>query len=197
MAAPLPSLPPAVPRKGNRLSRWLGRSLLGAMGWRIQGELPNHPKLVVAVGPHTSNWDFVIAMGVVLALGVRVNYLMKKEAFLWPLAGLFRWLGGIPIDRSNASNTVDQIVGHYRNSPHLWLAITPEGTRRRVEQWRTGFLRIAAGAEVPVLVAAWDYSQKAFVLDRLWCTTGDCPADAEAIRTHVRANYRGRHPELQ
>lgn len=193
----LPSLPPSAPRKGNRFSRWLGRRILAAMGWRLEGELPDHPQLVVAVGPHTSNWDFVVAMGVVLALGVRVNYLMKREAFFWPLGRLFRWLGGIPLDRRYTTDTVPQIVDHYRRSHGLWLAITPEGTRSKVGHWKTGFLRIASEAEVPVLVAAWDYSRRAFVLDSLWSTTGDHIADAEAIRRHVCTSYQGRYPELQ
>lgn len=193
----LPRLPPSAPRKGNRFSRWLGRSILAAMGWRLQGELPDRSHLVVAVGPHTSNWDFVIAMGVILALGVRVNYLMKREAFFWPFAGLFRWLGGIPLDRRSTTDTVPQIVDHYRQSPGLWLAITPEGTRAKVRYWKTGFLRIASEADAAVLVAAWDYSRKMFVLDQLWPLTGDHVVDAEAIRHHVCDRYRGKYPELQ
>jgi 1-acyl-sn-glycerol-3-phosphate acyltransferase len=193
----LPSLPPSAPRKGNRFSRWLGRQILAAMGWRLKGELPDHPQLVVAVGPHTSNWDFVVAMGVILALGVRVHYLMKREAFFWPLGRLFRWLGGIPLDRRRTTDTVPQIVEHYRQSGELWLAITPEGTRAKVGHWKTGFLRIANEAKVPVLVAAWDYPRRVFVLDSLWSTTGDHVADAEAIRHHVCASYQGRYPELQ
>ncbi|MBC6907054.1 acyltransferase [Saccharophagus sp. K07] len=192
-----PSLPPRVPRKGNRFSRWLGRQALRLLGWRVQGELPNHPRLVIAVGPHTSNWDFVIAVAVILALGVRVNFLMKREAFVWPLAGFFRWVGGIPLDRSSTSDTVQQIVQQYERSEHLWLAITPEGTRRKVEYWKTGFLRIADNAEVPVLVAAWDYSRKVFVIDTVWSTSGNYQADAHAIRQYVRTTYRGRYPEWQ
>lgn len=197
MIALLPSLPRSAPRKGNRFSRWLGRRILVAMGWRVEGDLPDHPHLVVAVGPHTSNWDFVVAMGVILALGVRVNYLMKREAFFWPVGGVFRWLGGIPLDRRSTGDTVPQIVDHYRQSSGLWLAITPEGTRAKVAYWKTGFLRIAREADVPVLVAAWDYSRKVFVLDRLWPTTGDHVADAEAIRRHICARYTGCYPELQ
>lgn len=193
----LVSLPPSVPRKGSRFSRWLGRQWLAAMGWQVEGELPDRPQLVVAVGPHTSNWDFVVAMAVILALGVRVNYLMKREAFIWPFARLFRWFGGIPLDRRSTSDTVPQIVGHYAQSPRLWLAIAPEGTRAKVDYWKTGFLRIAQEAQVPVLIAGWDYSRKTFVIDRLWPVTGDHVADAAAIRHHVRASMRARYPQQQ
>jgi 1-acyl-sn-glycerol-3-phosphate acyltransferase len=197
MKESLLALPPSAPQKGNRFSRWLGRRILAAMRWRLEGELPDHPQLVVAVGPHTSNWDFIVAMGVILALGVRVNYLMKREAFFWPLGGLFRWCGGLPLDRRRTSDIVPAIVDHYRQSPALWLAITPEGTRAKVGYWKTGFLRIASEAKVPVLVAAWDYPRRTFVLDRLWSTTEDHVADAAAIRRHVCASYQGRYPELQ
>lgn len=197
MSGSLPSMPPSVPRHGNRLSRWFGRRILALMGWRVEGDLPDEPQLIIAVGPHTSNWDFVIAMGVILALGVRVNYLMKREAFFWPFAGLFRMLGGIPLDRRRTADTVPQIVEHYRRNSALWLAITPEGTRAKVAYWKTGFLRIAADAGVPVLIAAWDYSRRTFVLDRIWPVTNDHVADAEAIRCHVCSVYRGRYPALQ
>jgi 1-acyl-sn-glycerol-3-phosphate acyltransferase len=197
MRVSTPPLPQAMPRQGNRFSRWLGRRILGVLGWRIRGDLPDEPQLIVAVGPHTSNWDFIIGIGVILALGVRVNYLMKREAFFWPFAGLFRCLGGIPLDRRNTADTVPQIVAHYRQNPALWLAITPEGTRAKVPYWKTGFLRIAADAGVPVLIAAWDYSHRTFVLDRVWSVTDDHAADAEAIRRHVCGSYQGRHPALQ
>lgn len=192
-----PRVPPALPLKGNAVSRWFGRQMLFLLGWRIEGDLPNHSKMVVAVGPHTSNWDFVIAMAVILALGVRVNYLMKKEAFVWPFARFFIGLGGVPLDRSSTANTVEQLVTHYHNADKLWVAITPDGTRKKVECWKTGFLRIAAGAQVPVLVAAWDYARKTFVIDGVWPTTLDHVADAAAIRRHVCARFQGRHPDKQ
>lgn len=194
---PVPALPPSLPRLGNRFSRWLGRRLLRLFGWRIEGELPDQPKMVVAAAPHTSNWDFIIAMMVILALGIRVNYLMKKEAFVWPFARLFVWLGGVPLDRNACTNTVEQMVAHYRKADKLWVVITPDGTRKRVDCWRTGFLHIAAGARVPVLVTAWDYSRKRFVIDRIWPLTQDPVADAAAVRDHVCRHYCGRHPQNQ
>jgi 1-acyl-sn-glycerol-3-phosphate acyltransferase len=193
----VPELPPALPRKGNVFSRCLGRCLLRMLGWRIEGELPNQPKMVVAVGLHTSNWDFLVAMAVILALGIRVNYLMKKEAFIWPFTRIFVWLGGVPLDRRSTANTVEQLVIHYRQADKLWVVITPDGTRKKVESWKTGFLRIAAGAEVPVLVTAWDYSRKVFVIDRVWATTQDHAADAAKVRNYLCGHFCGRHPQNQ
>lgn len=193
----IPELPPELPRKGNGLSRWVGRRLLRLLGWRIEGALPNCPRMVVAAGPHTSNWDFIIAMAVILALGIRVNYLMKKEAFIWPLSHVYVWLGGVPLDRRAKANTVEQMVSHYRRADKLWVVITPDGTRRKVDSWRTGFLHIAASAEVPVLVTAWDYARKVFVIDRVWPTTSDPVADAASVRHYVCSRFRGRHPQNQ
>lgn len=193
----VPELPASLPAKKNRLSRWLGRRLLAAIGWRVSGSFPVEPKVMVALGPHTSNWDFVVAMAALMASGIDVHYLMKKEAFIWPLAPFFRWLGGVPLDRNSSANTVDQIVAQYRNSDQLWVAIAPEGTRRKVAHLKTGFLRIAEQAQVPVLIVAWNYANKEFVLDKLWVTTGDHVADAKAIMQYMHTHFQGRHPERQ
>lgn len=186
-----------MPRAGGSLRRWLGRQLLRLYGWRLEGEFPDHPKLVIAAAPHTSNWDFVLAMFLVMALGVRVSYLMKKEAFVWPLRGLFLRLGGIPIDRKATTDTVDQIAGWYRDHDKVWVVITPEGTRSRVKKWKTGFLRIAERAQVPVCLVAWDYPSKRMHIGPCWETTGDHPQDAENIREFLTTRYQGRHPHNQ
>ena len=84
-------LPPNAPHKGNRITRAIGRGLMRLLGWKMDGQLPNCPKLIIAAAPHTSNWDFIIAMLGVLSVGLKASYLMKKEAFFWPLSGLFKW----------------------------------------------------------------------------------------------------------
>ena len=147
-------MPPLVPVAGNRFTRWLGRKLLALLGWKVRGELPNEPKIVVAAAPHTSNWDFVVAMLAIMALGIRVSYLMKKEAFFWPFGKLFMWLGGIPLDRRATEDTVQQIISWYDTHDQVWVVITPEGTRAKVDKWKTGFLRVVDGAKVPLLIVA-------------------------------------------
>lgn len=167
------------------------------LGWTFKGELPNHPQLVICAAPHTSNWDFIIAMVAALALGVKFSFLMKKEAFVWPFKNLFMAMGGIPLDRGSSANTVDQIAEWYRTHEQVWLAITPEGTRAKVGRWKTGFLRIAHESEVPVLLVAWHYPEKAIYLDKLWYTTGDHGKDAEDIRAYMNARFVGAVPENQ
>ncbi len=192
-----PELPDAIPRKGNSVTRCLGRWLLRLLGWRVTGEFPRQKKLVIVVAPHTSNWDFITAMAGILAVGIRVNFLMKKEAFIWPLKPFFIWLGGIPIDRSATENTVEQIVSHYENHDALWLAIAPEGTRDKVDNWKTGCVRIAKSTDIPLLLVMWDYPEKRLVIDRIWPLSENAAEDMMAIRAYVRSHYLGRHPNKQ
>jgi 1-acyl-sn-glycerol-3-phosphate acyltransferase len=135
----------------------LARRLLGLVGWRVEGELPDCPKFVVIVAPHTSNWDFVIGILAMFATGLRANWLGKHTIFRFPLAPVLRWLGGEPIDRSTPHGTVRTAIDHFRTRPQWVLGLSPEGTRRRVDRWKTGFYRIAVGAGVPIVPVTMDY----------------------------------------
>lgn len=193
----MPPMPDLLPRKGNAFTRGLGRAVLRMLGWKVTGAFPAEPKLVVVAAPHTSNWDFIIGAAGIMAVGIRANFLMKKEVFIWPLSRFFSWLGAIPLDRSARENRVDQIAEIYRQRDKLWLGITPEGTRKKVDSWKTGFIHIAQKANVPVLLVAWDYSKKEFRLDRVWHCSGDVDADVKAIRDYARERFVGRHPSQQ
>lgn len=189
MGFTLPSVPDNAPTGGNGFTRWLGRTSLRLLGWRIEGALPDYRQLVLCGAPHTSNWDFILSIFTVLALGLRFSYVMKKEAFFWPMRGLFLKLGGIPLDRSSTTDVVEQIIRWYRSHDKVWLAITPEGTRSKVDKWKTGFLRIAYDVGAPVKLVSWDYSKKILYLDKMWQPTGDHVADAEMIRDYVQARF--------
>jgi len=133
----------------------------------------------------------------VMATGIRISYLMKKEAFIWPFGKLFMALGGIPLNRKAADDTVEQITQWYREHDKVWVVITPEGTRGKVERWKTGFLRLAERADVPVYLVAWDYPTKTIHIGKKWPRTGDHVRDAEGIRDYLCARYAGRYPENQ
>lgn len=167
------------------------------LGWRVKGDLPEQKKLIVMVAPHTSNWDFITAMAAISGAGVKWSYMMKKEAFIFPFKSLFIKLGGVPIDRSQTEGLVEQVADAFKRQDKLWLAMTPEGTRSKVSAYKTGFLRIAQLADVPILVVAWNYPTKEIVLDRIWNTTGDVAQDAADIRAYVNQHYIGRYPEKQ
>ena len=148
------------PRRGSRFSRALAHRLLGLFGWRVQGALPALPRFILIVAPHTSNWDFLIALLAKFATGLQASWLGKHSIFRFPLGPVLRWLGGEPVDRSAPHGVVDTAIEHFRTRPRWVLALSPEGTRRPVGHWKTGFHRIAVGAGVPIVPVWLDYRSR-------------------------------------
>ncbi len=187
------TLPERIPRRGSAFWRFAGRSVLRAFGWSVEGELPDLPKFVIAIAPHTSNWDFIMGASVMFALDLRLAFIGKHTLFVWPVAAPLRWMGGIPVDRSSASGVVAESVRAFRAAGERVLVIAPEGTRKRVERFRAGFLHIARGAGVPVVLAALDYGEKCVRLGPT-IQPGD---DVEADRVRIEAYFkpiRGKNP---
>lgn len=140
-----------------QLSAWL----LRLWGWKVTGQYPRHvPKLVLIVAPHTSNWDFVVGVLVKWAYRLRANYVGKHTLFKGPFGALFRWLGGIPVDRTRRSNFVAAMADVFRQRDYLHLVLAPEGTRKKVERFRTGFYHIARTATVPIALCKFDWGKK-------------------------------------
>ncbi len=188
-------IPDSLPRRGNRLTRAVGRLLLRLGGWRLTGEFPDAPKFVVAAAPHTSNWDGLWAIALFLATGVDFHWMAKKELFALPLLGrLFRWLGGVPVDRQAPRGLVEQVVDQFREREAFLLVITPEGTRRRVERWKTGFYRIAHAAQVPIVLGFVDYPRRLLGIGPTFVPTGEMDREIAAMRAFF-AQMTGRHPE--
>ena len=186
---------PNTPRMGNGLTRWIGDMILNSMGWTIHGELPNLEKAIIIGGPHTSNWDLFLAMGSMLSVGLKFSWMMKKEAFFWPLGGLWKAMGGIPIDRGADIDVIGQMKTAFAAKDKIWLGITPEGTRSKVERYKTGYLRIAKGVGVPLFIVGLDSVNKRVVLDRLWEPTGEIDAENAAIKNYIESHYVGINPE--
>lgn len=183
----VPAAPPNMPRvKPSRLARWCGRTLLRLCGWRIAGQLPDVSKLVMIVAPHTTNWDGLWGMAAKVACGFQVKVLGKAQLFWWPLGPVLRWLGGIPVDRANAGGVVPQAVDAIARAERIWFVITPEGTRKRVEHWKSGFYKIALAADVPILMAYFHYPEKVMGFGPLFHPTGNAEADMAAIRAWYR-----------
>ena len=179
----LPDLPPNMPRvKPNAFTRWFGRTVLRLGGWRVVGQIPDEPRLVVIAAPHSSNWDGFWGLAAKLAMGVEIRVLGKAQLFWWPLAPLLRSLGVIPLDRSSPQGTVGQAVELLRNTERMWYTIAPEGTRKPVKEWKGGFLKIARLAKEPIMAAYFHYPDKVIGLGPLFHTTGDDAADMAAIR---------------
>ena len=180
----VPPLPPSAPQvRPNRFTRWLGRTVLRLGGWRMLGELPDVPKLVLIAAPHSSNWDGVWGFAAKLALGLDARILGKDALFKVPgLGPLLRRLGVIPVDRSNARGVTGQAAAMIREADRMWFALAPEGTRRRVEKWKTGFWKMARAADVPVLPVYFHYPDRVIGIGPLWRMSDDLDADMARIR---------------
>jgi 1-acyl-sn-glycerol-3-phosphate acyltransferase len=155
---------------------------LDLMGWRITGDIPDLPKMVLIVAPHSSNWDFIIGVAAKLALRLRVRYLGKDTLFRFPLGIIMRRLGGIPVDRSSSNAVVLSSAQEFERSRQMILAIAPEGTRARVERWKTGFYHIATAARVPILPVALDWGTRTIRIGELFPLTGDLERDVTELR---------------
>lgn len=164
----------------------LSRGILKMAGWSVDISTPDYPKCIICVAPHTSNWDFILGKLAYSAVGRHAGFLMKESWFFWPLGPIFRAIGGVPVPRQRGSALTAELVGRFRSSTRMALAITPEGTRSRVSQWRTGFLRIAMDADVPIVLGAIDYGRKRIVIDTEFVPTGDIDADLNAIKRYYR-----------
>ncbi len=156
-----------VPSGGNSITRFLGRLLLNSTGWSLQGDIPNKRQFIIAVAPHTSNFDFLLTVGVIWSLGLKASFLAKRSLFRFPLGYVIRGFGGIPVDRDRKNGVVDDMATHFANNPKLILGIAPEGTRRAVTRWRSGFALIAQAANVPVLPAVINYREKVVTFKQL------------------------------
>ena len=188
----IPEVGPEVPRRGWRAGRVLGRWALAAARWRVVGEIPDLAKAVIIVAPHTSNWDFPVGVAAMLALDLELRFLGKHTLFEGPLAPLMRRLGGIPVDRSHpGAGVVEEMAARFKAADRLLLALSPEGTRSTVDQWKTGFYRIAAAAEVPVASAALDWGRREIRFGPVVAPSGDLEGDL-AVFLQFFAGARGK-----
>lgn len=177
-------------------SQALAKAILRLIGWQLVGSFPDLPKFVMVGAPHTSNWDFPLAMLLMYACGVRFHWIGKASLFRPPLGGLFRRLRGIPIHRDRKENVVAQIVEAFEDSKDLKIAIAPEGTRSHTPYWKTGFYYMALGARVPILLAFVDYPRRQVGVGPLLHPSGDIQADFAHLREFYSEKV-GLYPKKQ
>jgi acyltransferase-like protein len=177
------------------LTRWqrLARAALAAAGWRLVGEAPAVDHCVIIFAPHTSTWDFPLLLCVRAAFGRPVSYLIKDTLVRFPIAGLLRWTGAIPVDRSERHSLVSTLAQAFRERSFLWLAMSPEGTRARTDHWRSGFYHVAREAHVPLLPSFIDAQRRECGLMGLVELTGDLERDMAGLRS-LYADKRGIQP---
>ncbi len=165
-------------------------------GWKVGGTIPpGIIKCVVIAAPHTSNWDFVYALATYRILNLPINYLAKTELFKFPLKGILKATGGIPVVRSKSQNLVETIVEKFNQADHLYLMIPAEGTRKRVEKWKSGFYYAAVGAKVPILMGYLDYKNKEAGFGPVLYPSGDTEKDLAIIKEFYSAKT-GKNHEL-
>jgi 1-acyl-sn-glycerol-3-phosphate acyltransferase len=157
------------------------------MGWEFVDEFPNLPKMVLIVAPHSSNWDFVVGVAVMFALGFEAHFVGKRELFRGPLGVMMRWLGGIPVDRRSPQGLVGELQETLSRHDRMILAITPEGTRKPVTEWKSGFYHIALAAGLPIAPAYFDNTARRVGFFPVMLPTGDAERDIAALR----ARYAG------
>jgi len=183
-----------IHRRGNILTRAIARGLMRLAGWRCAGSLPDLPRMVVIAAPHTSNWDFIVGVGCMFSAGFRVSFLGKDSLFRGVLGPIMRWLGGHPVNRASPRGVVDQTVERIRAADRFILALAPEGTRKRVTEWKTGFWRVAKAADLPIVLGYFDYGKKEVGFGPVvW--PGDLEKDLDDIQAFYRTK-RGKRPEL-
>jgi 1-acyl-sn-glycerol-3-phosphate acyltransferase len=185
----------AVPLRPNRPLRMIGRFLLWLGRWKVAGQLPNVPKMVIVGAPHTSYWDALWTISVLYAVELDAHWMAKKEAFAGPWGGFLRRLGGLPVDRDSPKGLVEQIVDEFNRRDQLALVITPEGTRKQVDKWKTGFYRIAVGAGTPIVLGFLDFKTREIGVASTLYPSGDMEADIEQMKAFYRT-ITAKHPDL-
>ncbi|MBF1546755.1 MAG: 1-acyl-sn-glycerol-3-phosphate acyltransferase [Prevotella salivae] len=170
---------------------WL---LYKKLGWTKCVTVAHPDKFIICLAPHTSNWDFIIGQLYAQAEGFKINFLMKREWFFWPLGVIFRSLGGIPVWRSKHTSMTDNLAETAKTKDSFKLCITPEGTRSPNTEWKKGFYFIALKAEIPILLYGVDYEKKKIVCTDSFTPSGNIDEDMPKIKSYFK-DFKGKKPE--
>lgn len=192
--APL-TLGPRVPRRGNAFSRWLARGMLRLAGWRLVGAPPDAPRFIITAAPHTSNMDGLLLLLAAFAMGLDQHWILKDTMFKGAWGPILRWTGAISVNRRAAGGMVQQVLREFEQRAQFVLIVSPEGTRNRVEAWKSGFHRIAARAQVPVCLGFIDYKLRRVGFGPSFVPGADYERDLQAMSGFYRL-ITPRHPEL-
>ena len=181
----------------SRFLQWLGRAVLSFFGWKVKGgieEKHNHKKLVVLIAPHTSNWDGIFGVAALAGLDAKITFIGKHTAFKYGLGAFLRYMGGIPVDRSRPGGIIQHAIDQIKEIDGSLIAISPEGTRSKVKEWKTGFLRIAKEIKAEIVPASLDYSKKEILLGKVFKLSGDNQKDISDLKKYYSA-FKPKHPE--
>lgn len=169
-------------------------SILKLLGWKIAGKTNYPDKCVLCVAPHTSNWDFIIGKIAYTSMGRDASFLMKKSWFFFPLNIILNAIGGIPVNRDKKSSMTEILANEFSKREKFQLAITPEGTRKKKDDWKRGFYYIALEAKVAIVLVAFDYGTKTIDFKEIFYPTGNADKDIETIKSYYKG-VEGKKPE--
>jgi 1-acyl-sn-glycerol-3-phosphate acyltransferase len=177
------------------MKRKIAKFILKLFGWSVVNNIPpDTKKFVTLMAPHTSNWDFLLGWFGYMSIGLDSKYLIKKEAFKFPLGKLVSAMGGMPVDRKASNNVVHQVGEMFKNADSLVITIAPEGTRSLSRNWKRGFYYIALNAKVPVALGFLDYKNKIGGIGKMITPTGNYEEDMKEIEKFY-FDKEARYPE--
>jgi len=183
-------IPERLRGKRSILLRKIARFGINISGWTIKGMVPDEERIVIIAAPHTSNWDFVLAMLAIFGLNIKLRWLGKHSIFKPGFKNFFKWLGGIPVYRDNPSSLIDNVVKIVKREKSIVIAMTPEGTRKKVKRWKTGFLRIAKQTQSKILLISIDAPTKSIEIGKIFNPTGNSEDDLAFIQKYY-SSFRG------
>ena len=180
--------------KKRPIRRWIARGFLAIAGWEAGGARPEHERCVLIAAPHTTNWDFVYLIAFASLFEMKISWMGKHNLFSPPIGWFMRLLGGIPVIRHRRENLVTAMARTFEDSEELVLAVPPEGTRGRVEYWKSGFYHIALTAKVPIVMSYLDYTRQVGGFGPGFMPTGDVSRDMDRVRAFYDG-VEGKYPE--
>ena len=177
--------------------QFLGKLVLSIFGWRVKGSISedfSNQKLVVIVAPHTSNWDGIFGVATVAGLDAKITFIGKHSAFRYGLGAFLRYMGGIPVDRSKPGGIIQDAIDQIKKIDGSLIAMSPEGTRSKVKEWKTGFLRIAKELNTNIIPASLDFAKKEILLGKAFVPSGNNEEDIRALKEYYSV-FTAKHPE--
>ena len=178
----------------SKILRIIARFGINISGWTISGNVPDEERIVIIAAPHTSNWDFILAMLAIFGLNIKVRWLGKNSIFKPGFKKFFEWLGGIPVCRDNPTSLIENVVNIVKKERSIVIAMTPEGTRKKVKRWKTGFLRIAKQTHSKILLISIDAPTKSIQIGKIFNPTGNSEEDLAYIQKYY-STFRGINPQ--
>ena len=185
-----PLLGDAVPQRKHPIRTFIGRAVFKLIGWKLEGNLPNRSKLVLVALPHSSNFDFILALSVIWGWGLKLNYMGKHTLFKFPHGFFFRAVGGIPVDRRSPQGLIEKMTSEFNTRSSLMLGIAPEGTRNSDGTLKAGFARIAMAASAPVVPVIVNYKTKTLTLGTVITDLSSVESIIAAVKTQGQSGHR-------